>query len=186
MKEWFVSELQESLGSSAHDVQLILDYLSTRADVSVDRVGMWGQGSGASIAILAAVADSRIAALDLLNPWGDWADWLKTSPVVPDSERPRYVTADFLQKVSMLDPVDYLPTLRDRALRVQQVNEDADTPLAAREKIAAAVPPGHVVVYKDFAEHKEAWKKAGVSSWIAAQLGAQAPSAESAAASQTK
>jgi hypothetical protein len=33
MKEWFVSELEESLGSSVHDVQLILNYLADRGDM---------------------------------------------------------------------------------------------------------------------------------------------------------
>src|SRR5262249_50075884 len=31
-KEWFVSEMQEALGSTVHDVELILDYLGTRKD----------------------------------------------------------------------------------------------------------------------------------------------------------
>ncbi len=30
LKEWFVSELQESIGTSVHDVQMILNYLATR------------------------------------------------------------------------------------------------------------------------------------------------------------
>jgi len=128
MREWFVSELQESLGSSAHDVQLILDYLGTRDDLSAKKVGMFGQGSGGSIAILAASADPRIAALDLLNPWGDWPDWLKSSPVVPEEERARYLTPKFLQSVSMVDPVNFLPQLQDRAVRVQQIMDDPAVP----------------------------------------------------------
>jgi hypothetical protein len=173
LREWFVSNLQESLGSSVHDVQLIVDYLAARGDLSVDKVGMWGEGSGASIAILAAAADPRIAAVDALNPWGDWPDWLKTSPVVPDEERAKYLTPDFLQKVSTLDPVTWLPQLKDRALRVQQIMDnpdDQDTPPAVRDKIAASVPRGRLVQYKDVDAHREAWKVTGVSGWIAAQL----------------
>ncbi len=30
MREWFISELQECLATSAHDVQMVLDYLATR------------------------------------------------------------------------------------------------------------------------------------------------------------
>ena len=52
MREWFVSELQESLATSAHDVQMVLNYLATRGDLDMTRVGMFAQGSGASIAIL--------------------------------------------------------------------------------------------------------------------------------------
>ena len=34
MKEWFLSDLQESLGTTAHDVQMILDYLAARGDLN--------------------------------------------------------------------------------------------------------------------------------------------------------
>ena len=33
MREWFLSELQESLATSAHDVQMVLDYLADRKSV---------------------------------------------------------------------------------------------------------------------------------------------------------
>jgi len=59
MKEWFISELQECLGTTAHDVQMVLNYLETRGDLDMNRVGMFGQGSGASIAILASAVDPR-------------------------------------------------------------------------------------------------------------------------------
>jgi hypothetical protein len=71
LKQWFVSELAESLGTSAHDVQFILNHLADRGDMDMDHVGMFGMGSGATIAILAAHTDSRIKALDLLDPCGD-------------------------------------------------------------------------------------------------------------------
>jgi len=181
MREWFLSELQESMGSSAHDVQLILDYLASRGDLSMDRVGMWAQGSGASIAVLAAAADPRIKALDLLDPWGDWPDWLKSSPSVPEDERSRYLAPEFLEKVSMVDPVIFLPQLRNRALRVQQIMDDQETPPSARDKIATAVPDGHLVQYKDRAAHKEAWSRTGISGWIAAQFHLSSPATASVA-----
>src|ERR1700722_19067443 len=57
MKQWFLSELQECLASSAHDVQMVLNYLDSRGDLDMNQVGMFTQGSGASIAILAAAVD---------------------------------------------------------------------------------------------------------------------------------
>ena len=68
MKQWFISELQESLGSSVHDVKFILDYLAQRGDVDMNRIGFFGEGTGATIAILAAAADPRIKAVDALDP----------------------------------------------------------------------------------------------------------------------
>src|SRR6202043_3920280 len=120
MKQWFISELTESLGSSIHDVQLVLNYLADRGDMDMNHVGMFGMGSGASIAILAAQADSRIKTLDLLDPWGDWPDWLRESPAVPDLERPKYTTEEFLKSVAPLDPVACLPNLRTWSIRLQQ------------------------------------------------------------------
>jgi len=99
MKEWFISELQESMGSTTHDVQLIVDYLAARQDLSADQVAIFGQGSALRSPFLAAAADPRIRVLDLLNPWGDWPDWLKTSPVVPDEERARYLTPSSLKRL---------------------------------------------------------------------------------------
>jgi hypothetical protein len=186
MKEWFVSELQESLGSSAHDVQLILDYLEERPDLNASQVGMWAQGSGASIAILAASADPRITTLDLLNPWGDWPEWLKASPLVLDEERAGYVTPAFLAKVATLDPVDFLPQLKDRAIRVQQIMDDPSTPAAARDKIAAAVPAGHLAQYKDTAAHRQAWRETGITGWIASRLMPASPPMASANAGHSR
>jgi hypothetical protein len=184
MKEWFVSELEESLGSSVHDVQLILDYLASRGDLSLDQVGMWGQGSGGSIAILSAAADPRIKVIDVLNPWGDWPDWFKASPVLTDKERPSFVSDDFLKKVSTLDPVTYLPQLKDRSLRVQQILDDPDTPTAAKDKIAAALPADELVRYPDVPAHLAAWRVSGLSGWLAAHLRPAPPAAATAASSQ--
>src|ERR1700733_12071951 len=60
MKEWFVSELQEALATSTHDVQMILNFLEKRGDIDATQVAMYGQGSGGTIAILAAAVDPRI------------------------------------------------------------------------------------------------------------------------------
>jgi len=179
MREWFVPELQESVGSTVHDVQLILDYLEGRGDLSAEKVGMFGQGSGGAIAILAAAADPRIRAIDVLNPWGDWPDWLKSSPRVADSERSSLLTPEFLQKAATVEPLAFLPGLKDRALRVQQTIGYPNTPPAARDKIAEAVPAAELVQYKDRAAQAEAWRTAGPAGWLAHQLD---PASESQAA----
>lgn len=171
MKQWFVSQLQEALSTSTHDVQMVLNYLASRGDVDVSQVGMYGQGSGGAVAILAAAVDKRIAVLDLLNPWGDWPDWLKESQQVPDEERAAYLQPAFLQSVANLDPVLYIPRLKLKALRIQQVMDDPVTPPAARDKIAAVAPfPGAVVRYKDSQAHFDSWARDGVNGWMREQL----------------
>ena len=140
MTQWFVSELQESVGSTVHDVKFILDYLSQRGDVDMDRVGMFGQGSGGAIAILSAAADSRIKAVDALDPWGDWPDFLAKSPLVLAAENhEQYVTPDFLKRVAPLDPVKWLPDLK-ATLRIQQVHRETTVPMECKDRIKAAAP----------------------------------------------
>ena len=146
MKEWFVSELPESLASSAHDVQMILNYLATRSDVDTSQVGMFGDGSGATIAILAAAVDPRIGALDLIDPWGDWPDWIAKSTLVPDKERPGMLSPEFLAAVAPLDPLQWLPKLKTPKVRIQELKSVTVTPEESRLKLVAAAPPNIQVI----------------------------------------
>jgi hypothetical protein len=146
MKQWFVSQLQESLATSAHDVQLVLDYIASRGDMDMDHVGMFGEGSGASIAILAAAVDPRIKTLDLVNPWGDWPEWIAKSTLIPEHERPDYLKPEFLAGVAPLDPVEWLPKLKTQSIRLTEVDSVTVTPAEARQKIEAAFPKNAVVL----------------------------------------
>jgi pimeloyl-ACP methyl ester carboxylesterase len=174
LKEWFVSELQEALATSTHDVQMALNYMETRGDLDLKHVGVVGQGSGGAIAVLAATADPRISALDLMDPWGDWPDWLKGSKQIPEEERAAYLKPEFLQQVSGLDPVVYLPQLKGKAIRIQQVLADTITPNAAKEKIAKAAPaPDEVMRYPDIAAEAKALGTNGIVKWLGEQLGSE-------------
>lgn len=150
----FVSELQESLGATVHDVQMILNYLAARGDLDMNRVGMWGDGSGASIAIMAAAVDSRIRTLDLLDPWGDWPDWIAKSSLVPEKNRAEYLAPYFQQTVENLEPVKLLPKLADRKVRLQYIQDGITiTPPVVREKMESAAPANvEIVHYKNTQE----------------------------------
>jgi dienelactone hydrolase len=146
LKQWFVSELQESIGSTVHDVKFILDYLAFRGEVDMNRIGMFGEGSGGAIAILAAAADPRIKAVDTLDPWGDWPDFLAKSPVVQvDPNHADYVKPEFLKKIAPLDPVKWLPEL-NVPVRIQQVRQNDATPIECKDSIKAAAPKQAEVV----------------------------------------
>jgi len=176
LSRWFVSELAESLGSTTHDVQLILNFLAQRGDIDMSRVGMFGMGSGATIAILAAHADARIMALDVLEPWGDWPDWVSKSALLSPAERPKYERKEFLSSIASLDPVTYLPTLKTPNFRLQLVLNGQITPPAARERIAAAAPVRATVVkHRSPEDLYKAWETAGLSGWIKQQLRPQPP-----------
>jgi hypothetical protein len=171
MKEWFLSELQESLATSAHDVQMVLNYLGTRGDLDMNRVGMFGQGSGATIAILASAVDPRIKVLDVLDPWGDWPIWIATSPFVPDDERADYLNPEFLKKAAALETMDWLPKIQARKFRMQQNIFETDTPQAVKEKLRAAVPPGTAFAfYKTIPEFKAAFPYSTNLQWMEHEL----------------
>jgi len=137
----------------------------------MSRVGMFATGSGASIAILAAAADSRIRAIDLLNPWGDWPDWLAQSAIIPEAERPNYLKPDFLNKVAPLDPVKFLPQLKSQEVRIERLNDDKVTPEAAEEKIEAAAGSTVKVIHYDNAQRFYGAAGGGrVFQWVKAQL----------------
>jgi pimeloyl-ACP methyl ester carboxylesterase len=148
MKQWFVSELQEALVASVHDVQMILNYLATRGDLNLDRVGMMGAGSGATIAILAATVEPRIKALDLLDPWGDWPDWMAYSARIPDAERANYLKPEFLKRVAPFDPVQWLPQLKSVPVRLEFLMDDIDTPASCKKRIESAASHDSVQIVK--------------------------------------
>jgi hypothetical protein len=171
MKQWFLSELQESLATSAHDVQMVLDYLAARGDLDMNRVGMFGQGSGATIAILASAADSRIKVLDALDPWGDWPIWIATSPFVPEDERADYMKPEFLKKAAMMETLDWLPKIKAKKFRLQQNIFETDTPKAVKEKLRAAAPAGTAFAfYKTIAEFKVAFPNSTNLEWMKHEL----------------
>jgi len=169
-KSWFVSELPEAVASTVHDVQMILNYLESRGDLDMSKVGMLGQGSGGAIAILAAAADARLKAIDLLDPWGDWPDWLATVSIVPSEERASYLKPDFLKRLEPLEPVRFLPELKSRSLRIQFVDEYGE-PKEAVHKIEAAAPSTATVRhYPTSMALRAVAADGGLFTWISKEL----------------
>jgi hypothetical protein len=175
--QWLVSQLQEAMSTSAHDVQMIMNYLAQRGDVDMTRVGMWGDGAGASVAIMASAVDARIKALDLLDPWGDWPDWLAKSSLIPDKQRDDFLTPKFLTSVENLDPVKWLPQVKAREVRLQYITKDLTvTPAVARERLEAVAPRNVKIVHYESAEsfRKEVGSTGTGFDWIKQQLRSKA------------
>ena len=189
MRDTFVNQLPESLATTTHDVQMILNYLARRGDLDMTRVGMWGDGSGASIAVMTAAVDSRIKALDLLDPWGDWPEWLAKSTLVPEAERAALVDPVFLKLVENLDPVKYLPQLKMQQVRLQYIKHGITvTPDVVGEKMEAAAPSNVSIVHY---ENKKAFitdvaSKGTGFDWIKGQLGTVPPEHDSSPQKVTK
>src|ERR1700682_4912581 len=173
MKEWFVSELQEALGKSTHDVQMVLNYLADRGDVDMSNVGVFGVGAGGTIAVMAASVDSRIKAIDLLDPWGDWPVWMQKAAVVPDEARPASVKPEFLKKVADFDPVKLLPGLKTPRIRLNHLNDDfPSTPEEAKKQMEATLPPTaeHRRFETSIAFYSEVASDGRVFDWLKLQI----------------
>jgi len=151
-------------------VQMILNYLSTRDDLDMDRVGMFGQGSGGTIAALAASVDARIKAVNLLGAWGDWSNWVAKSKLIPEDERPDYMSANFLSELTDLDPVHILPDLK-MPVHLQDVLYETDTPASSKARLEAAMP-GHdnVTRYSTKEQFAEELVDGKLLAWIKHQL----------------
>jgi len=184
-KEWFVRVLPESLATTVHDVQLILNYLATRGDLDMSRVGIFGQGSGGAIAILAAAADPRIKALDLLDPWGDWPDWLAKSQLLLKDDTNYCLKPDFLKSVEPLEPVRYLPKLDSRAIRIQFQEDQVGYVKAAAAKLEAAAPASSKIVHYPTGPALYAVLSGGrLFEWIATALKSEPETKQAAAAAK--
>ena len=146
MRTWFVSELHDSIVKTVHDVQMVATYAASRQDIDGSRIGIFGQGAGATIAGLAATVDSRIQALDLLDPWGDWPAWIAKSKLVPENERADLLKSERLQALAPLDPVHWLPTLNGHPLKLDDALYENNTPVEAKAKIEAALPAHALLV----------------------------------------
>ncbi len=140
MRTWFVSELHDSIVKTVHDIQMIATYAASRQDIDGSRIGIFGQGAGATIAGLAATVDPRIQAVDLLDPWGDWPVWMAKSKLIPENERGDLLKPERLQALASLDPIHWLPTLTGRPLKLDDALYENNTPAEAKAKIEAALP----------------------------------------------
>jgi hypothetical protein len=167
MKEWFVSELREALVLTVHDIQMILDYLQARGDLDITRAGIYGQGSGGTIAVLAASLDARIKALDLVNPWADWPSWMRQSSIIPDEERKGFLEQKYLSQIAELDPLQWFSKIADKPLRINLISSDPMNPDICLKHIAESAPSRAVVQsYPDSRAHADSLVNSPVFSWI--------------------
>ena len=170
--EDFITQLPKSLAVTVHDVPFILDYLNSRGDLDMSHVGMFGQGSGGSIAILAASVEPRIKVLDLLDPWGVWPKWFSDTPLIQSKDREKYRVPLFLKQLVTLDLVAYLPGLKNRDIRIQWTDDEGNGKRVS-ELMTAAAPSGvKLMHYATGRAMYMANAQGKLFSWISGELGA--------------
>jgi hypothetical protein len=169
MNQDFLNHLPETLPLTAHDLQMVLNYLKTRSDLDLDldHVGVFATSFGATAAILAASVDPRIKVLDLLNPWGDWPDWASASELVSIMNCSVCSTPEFTSNLAPFDPVKWLPTLKTPAIRVRQFPGNGEIPKAAQDKIEAVLPPtAGLLQFESVAEFNRSASGGATFDWI--------------------
>jgi len=142
------------------DVMRLIDYLETRDDVDMTRIGLMGESKGGMETYVAAAIETRIAvavpmigvqsfqwALDH-GAWDSRAWTLRGAVDAASKERHEAVSADFLRKFydrvapgiyGEFDGPALLPLVAPRPLLVINGDSDPRTPLAGvRECVAAA------------------------------------------------
>lgn len=141
----FFTDFRESLVSTVHDIQMILDYLASRGDLDMNRVGMYGQGSGGTIAILASSVDKRIKALEVLTPWGDWPQFFSQGSYATPDKRAKFTAPEFLAQIAPFDPITVLPRIQAKSLNIQDVRKSGRMPDASQERLETVAPPTAII-----------------------------------------
>jgi dienelactone hydrolase len=100
------------------DIRAAVEYLSSRADVRPGAVGVAGASLGANLAVLAAVADTRIRSLALVSPSLDYRGVRIEAPLRQYAARPALLIA------SLRDPL--------AARTVRELTKDPPGPREAR------------------------------------------------------
>ena len=172
MKEWFISELPVSMSRTVHDVQIISDYVSSRNDLDKARIGMFGQGSGGTAAILASSVDARIKVLDVMNPWGDWINWTKSaSEIRTPEDRTRFISSPFLKSIAPYDPLPQLSKVKASHFRMQFISKTANVVESAKARMLKAAPARTVKkTYPDPGSSAKDLTDGKVFNWIASKL----------------
>lgn len=75
------------------DVRAALDYLAGRPDIRPGAIGVAGASLGANLAVLAAVADSRVRSLALVSPSLDYRGVRIEAPMRQYGTRPAFLLA---------------------------------------------------------------------------------------------
>jgi hypothetical protein len=89
--------------------------------------------------------EPKLKRIDLIDPWGDWPDWMAGSRMILEDERPKLTGKDFLASVAGLDPVHFLPGIDPSRVQMVSVAYDRDTPPAAKSAMESAMPKGAAI-----------------------------------------
>ena len=140
---------------AVQDVRRAIDVLLSLPQVSVERIGIVGFSYGGALATLAAVADTRLAAVSLMAPSSGLSSWMRhTSPFhfakLAFSELTPEDQARWLESMDTVDAADWLRrSSRAVPILIQVGRQDQALPLADLNRLIEAAGARAAVKWYD-------------------------------------
>lgn len=115
------------------DLRRAVDYLESRGDIDMKKIGYFGFSQGAMIGGTFIGIDSRISMACLAVPGGGFLEWSKTRPdIKPDKAGLIATTA------AITDPIHYIGRFSPRPLLILSAKRDELIPKSATDAIFSA------------------------------------------------
>ena len=150
-EEFFSPDLQkprEHIIQTVIDYRRAIDYLQTRDDVDVDRLGLIGASLGAILGSMVGGVDKRVDACLLIVGGGDWRKIISKSEH-PAAQKLRDVLSPGMPSpLDDIDPIWWVGQISPRPVWMMNGRQDKIIPAAAAEALhQAAKQPKKVIWY---------------------------------------
>ncbi len=166
--------MQRRFVQAVVDYRRALDYLSTRKDVDMKRIGALGVSMGGFTGVLLAAVDERVKAIVVEAAGGDWLTiTLKAVGAIGERLREQIgenPSEETKRIVATIDPLNFVARLKGRPLLIQHGKKDSIVPPECAQKLFdAAHPPKEMQWFdSDHALPPEARERAVI--WLVEKL----------------
>ncbi|RJP14890.1 MAG: hypothetical protein C4520_20900 [Candidatus Abyssobacteria bacterium SURF_5] len=132
---------RDAMIQTALDLMRAVDYLATRQDVDMRKVGFAGFSMGGAVGAIFSSYEERIKAVVLGITGGDFSKWKVSAPDGRALER-------MLQAYHLVDPIHYVRKISPRRLLMQNARNDIIISRDAAEALFnAALDPKQIIWY---------------------------------------
>jgi cephalosporin-C deacetylase-like acetyl esterase len=133
---------RDAMLQTAVDLMRALDYLASRDDIDMNRIGFAGLSMGGSIGTLFCAHEPRVKAVVLAITGGDFRTFRKSAGAGSSDEQA-------MQAYRIVDPVLYVSRIAPRPLLMINAAHDEIVPRAATETLfEAAREPKRIIWYE--------------------------------------
>ena len=134
-----------ALSQSVVDLRRTVDYLASRGDIDMDRIGYIGVSLGSFVGSVFAGVDPRVRTAVFVVGGGGWKAMIDTSGVhaleairAHEAERGRD-TADFAKALHVVEPLAFAPRIAPRPVLMINCDNDQYVPKPTAEDLFASL-----------------------------------------------